>query len=115
MLSKQGIPYIKHILEEKALNFVRSLRYVIGTLLASSLHKEIKGNPGNIEKLVYLINIFGHSNHEENYDLKILYKLGIPMIGEKGVDVTDEFYKQLEEAYLEEVADSKIQNSHKKL
>ncbi len=113
--SKLAFGYIKDILAENSLLFKYDLRYVIGTLLASHLHKQIKENSANMEKLVYLIDILGHANHEVNHDLEELYKLGIPIIDKKGINVTDESYKQLEEAYLQEVADSKIQSSHKKL
>lgn len=107
ILSVRGGGYLNDIVDKNSLTFFEHQRYVIGTILASYFHDEIKKDKNSMEKIVYLIDILGHNDLQADNDLKILNNLGIPIISGNEIKISDDNIKKLTDCYKEEIKNNK--------
>ena len=114
---ERGEKYLNSIVRTGTLSFPQRERYVIGTMLASDFHSKIKEDSSEVQKLSYLIDVLGHSDITSSTDLKTLERVGIPIIKDGEIKVTDETISKLTTCYEKEVIscasykDSKVSKS----
>ena len=114
---ERGEKYLNSIVRTGTLSFPQRERYVIGTMLASDFHSKIKEDSSEVQKLSYLIDVLGHSDITSITDLKTLERVGIPIIKDGEIKVTDETISKLTTCYEKEVIscesykDSKVSKS----
>lgn len=104
---ERGVKYFDSIIRKGVLSFPQRQRYVIGTILASDFHSQIKENTKNIQKLSSLIDVLGHSDITSDNDLKTLEKIGVPIVKDGKIKITDETISKLTDCYEKEIISRK--------
>lgn len=114
VFSTKGPQYLNDIIASNSLQFYKRQRYVIGTLLASIIHQQIKSNKENYDQLIELIDILGHDDATLEQDLTKLGNLNIPIIHNQTISISSQDIETLTSSYKTELDDvSKYQQKKK--
>ena len=104
LLSTRGENYLNDIVTTGSFRFFERQRYVIGLLLASDIHKQIKKDPHYVEILIYLIDILGSTDLFFEKNLSLLKRLNISIMKNDTLNIGTQELMQLNESYKQELS-----------
>jgi hypothetical protein len=111
IFSQKGNLLLDDIVKD-GLSFHKRQRYVIATMLASTLHAQIKSDGNEINNLLDLVAIFRENNkHHDSNLLKVAEKLRLPFINNGKVDINKEIVDKLSTDYENELSSISFKNN----